>query len=718
MRVRLGSPLSMLSKGQSREAIASRLSASGWPRNLTGWHLTGVALVFVVLLTVALVLTWGDTPSFPKVLDKEVPTSILSVSTDLEQRLERSIIPDELRQGLKSEGVDLSDNATVSTVEEGSKWLISEPSKKYAVIKEQDGLAINGEVLIGTLQFQEELDTGTISKDLREGFGKIQIGLSDNATVSTLEQGSVWLITDPIKDYDVTREGNNLVIKTLQRDVPRSIFSFNTKLDQGLETGVISRDLRRAFSGKGAGLSDLATISTMNEGGEWLITDPERIFEVVKEGSKLNIGGGLLNVSSEQYQVDFETGIISENLLEGFQFYDIGLSDSVKVSTKEEGRLWLITDPVKNYAVSKQEYLNVGDVPVQVNTETQVDLDNSRISENLRIEFRRKEIFLSDNATVSPVEGGNRWLITDLDLATTHTVTIGEDQLNIDEIEQRGIFLNEDIADGIDTATGYVTTEGDVVFDFIGDVIKQVLTWIEDTLLWLPYPVLIAGIALLAWRMAGLGVALFSGGSLLSIGFVGLWPSAMETLSLMLTSVAIATLIAVPIGIIAARSNAVDAALRPLLDGMQTMPAFVYLVPAIFFFGLGNVPAVIATIIYAVPPGIRLTNLGIRQVSPETLEAARAFGATPLQLLFKVQIPLALPTIMAGINQTTMLALAMVVTASLVGAGGLGADVLKAIGRLQIGNSLLAGMSIVFLAIMIDRITQGFATAQAKATQE
>ena len=186
----------------------------------------------------------------------------------------------------------------------------------------------------------------------------------------------------------------------------------------------------------------------------------------------------------------------------------------------------------------------------------------------------------------------------------------------------------------------------------------------------------------------------------------------------MLTSVAISTLIAIPIGIIAARNNLVDAALRPVLDGMQTMPSFVYLVPAIFFFGLGNVPAVIATIIYAVPPAIRLTNLGIRQVSPETLEAARAFGATPFQLLFKVQIPSGFANHYGCINQTTMMALAMVVVASLVGAGGLGADVLKAIGRLQIGNSLLAGGSIVLLAIIIDRITQGFATAQAKATQE
>ena len=554
MRIRLGSPTGI-----------------GQPRHLTGWHITGVGLSLVILLTVALVLAWGDTLSFPKVLDKEIPTRVVSLSTEIQGDLER---------------------------------------------------------------------------------------------------------------------------------------------------GGISKNIRRAFSDKGAGLSDRATVSTVKEGSEWLITDPRTTFRVVKEGSKLNIGGGLLKVSGEQYQVDFEREIISENLREGFRLKDIGLSDGAKASTVEEGRSWLITDPGKKYAVKKQNYLNVGDVAVQVSPETQEDLDNGVISENLRIEVRRKEISLSGSATVSTVEEGSSWLITGLDLATTYTVTKGEDRLNIDEVEERGIFLNEDIARGVDTATGYVTREGDFVFDFIGDVIKQVLTWIEDALLWLPYPVLIAGVALLAWRMAGFGVALFSGGSLLSIGFVGFWPSAMETLSLMLTSVAIATLIAMPIGIIAARSNAVDAALRPMLDAMQTMPAFVYLVPAIFFFGLGNVPAVIATIIYAVPPGIRLTNLGIRQVSPETLEAARAFGATPLQLLVKVQIPLALPTIMAGINQTTMLALAMVVTASLVGAGGLGADVLKAIGRLQIGNSLLAGMSIVFLAIIIDRITQGFATAQARATQE
>ena len=506
--------------------------------------------------------------------------------------------------------------------------------------------------------------------------------------------------------------------KVLDKEIPTRLLSVDAELQSDLEGGRISRDLRRAFSDKAAGLSDRATVSTLKEGSNWIITDPRRTLEVAKEGSQLNIGGGLLNVSSEQYQADFERGIVSETLREGLRLNDIGISDSAKVSTLEEGRSWLITDPAKKYAVNKQHYLIVGDDVLGVTRETQQDLDNSVISENLRIEFRRKEIFLSVFSTVSTLDEGYSWLITDPDLATTYTVTKGEDRLNIDEVLQREIFLNEDIAKGVDTATDYVTREGDFVFDFIGDVIKQVLTWIEDALLWLPYPVLIAGVALLAWRMAGLWVAIFSGVSLLSIGFVGFWPSAMETLSLMLTSVAISTLIAIPIGIIAARNNLVDAALRPVLDGMQTMPSFVYLVPAIFFFGLGNVPAVIATIIYAVPPAIRLTNLGIRQVSPETLEAARAFGATPFQLLFKVQIPLALPTIMAGINQTTMMALAMVVVASLVGAGGLGADVLKAIGRLQIGNSLLAGGSIVLLAIIIDRITQGFATAQAKATQE
>ena len=188
----------------------------------------------------------------------------------------------------------------------------------------------------------------------------------------------------------------------------------------------------------------------------------------------------------------------------------------------------------------------------------------------------------------------------------------------------------------------------------------------------------------------------------------------MITMSLITVAVLISIAIAIPIGILATRSDTMDALLRPILDAMQTMPAFVYLVPAIMFFGLGNVSGVLATVIYAVPPAIRLTNLGIRQVNAEVVEAAQSFGTTPRQLLLKVQIPMAVPTIMAGINQTTMMALAMVVIASLVGAGGLGDDVNRALSQFQPGKALNGGMGIVVLAIIIDRVTQ----AAAKERQE
>ncbi|MCH8350400.1 MAG: ABC transporter permease subunit [Chloroflexi bacterium] len=275
--------------------------------------------------------------------------------------------------------------------------------------------------------------------------------------------------------------------------------------------------------------------------------------------------------------------------------------------------------------------------------------------------------------------------------------------------------VGRDIGKEIDAAVKWLTREGAWFFSGIKSIILKVLLNLEDALLWVPWPSVVVGIGFLAWRLAGWRVGVFSMFALLSIGFVGLWDSAMETLALVLTSVTLAVTIGVPLGVLAARNNAADALMRPFLDGMQTMPSFVYLVPAILFFSLGNVPAVMATIIYAVPPAIRLTNLGIRQVSPETLEAARSFGTTPMQLLLKVQIPMALPTIMAGINQTTMMALAMVVVGALVGAGGLGEDVLRALGRQEPGNSALAGMAIVFMAIIIDRLTQALTKGQQQA---
>ncbi len=267
-------------------------------------------------------------------------------------------------------------------------------------------------------------------------------------------------------------------------------------------------------------------------------------------------------------------------------------------------------------------------------------------------------------------------------------------------------FIGTDISRWIDPRVDEIVINGAVGFDAIKEGISWLLVRLEKLFLWIPWPAFIALVGIFAWRMAGIGVALFAVFGLFFMGSTGMWESAMETLALMATSVLLAVAIGVPLGIAAARSDLVNGLLRPILDGMQTMPSFVYLVPAILFFSLGNVPAVIATVIYAVPPAIRLTNLGIRMVSPEVVEAARAFGSTPLQVLFKVQIPLAMPTIMAGINQTIMLALAMVVVASLVGAGGLGEDVLRAIGRLEVGNSVIAGTGIVILAIIMDRMSQ------------
>ena len=196
---------------------------------------------------------------------------------------------------------------------------------------------------------------------------------------------------------------------------------------------------------------------------------------------------------------------------------------------------------------------------------------------------------------------------------------------------------------------------------------------------------------------------------------MGLWENTIDTVALMVVSVVIAVAAGLPLGVVASRSQLADNIMRPILDAMQTMPSFVYLLPGILFFGLGSPAGIFATLIYAIPPVIRLTNLGIRQVSEETVEAARSFGASPWQVLTTVQIPMALPTIMAGINQTTMMALAMVTIASMVAAGGLGDNVLRALQKNQVGEGLISGLAIVFLAIIIDRLTQSVANKRQEA---
>jgi glycine betaine/proline transport system permease protein len=237
-----------------------------------------------------------------------------------------------------------------------------------------------------------------------------------------------------------------------------------------------------------------------------------------------------------------------------------------------------------------------------------------------------------------------------------------------------------------------------------------VLKGIETFLLYLNPYVVILFFVLMALQFSSKKLAFGSFISLMFIGFIGAWEESMITLSLVITAVLFSILIGLPLGIWSAKSNTVDKVLRPILDGMQTTPAFVYLIPIVMLFGIGNVPGVIVTIIFALPPLIRLTNLGIRQVPEELIEASQSFGASSSQMLWRVQIPVAMPTIMAGINQTLMLALSMVVIASMIAVGGLGQMVLSGIGRLDVGLAAIGGIGIVLLAIVLDRLTQSFVT--------
>lgn len=213
-------------------------------------------------------------------------------------------------------------------------------------------------------------------------------------------------------------------------------------------------------------------------------------------------------------------------------------------------------------------------------------------------------------------------------------------------------------------------------------------------------------LALLAWRIAGRGVAIFTLAALCFIDLIGLWPETMTTLAMVVTAVLFCVVIGIPLGVLSSQSNAFRAVLRPILDIMQTIPSFVYLVPIVMLFGVGVVPGIIATIIFALPPIVRLTDLGIRNVREDLTEAAGSFGATTWQTLVEVQFPLALRTVMAGLNQTLMLALSMVVIAALIGGGGLGLTVFTGLGRLDVGGATAGGVGIVLLAIILDRISQ------------
>jgi glycine betaine/proline transport system permease protein len=273
------------------------------------------------------------------------------------------------------------------------------------------------------------------------------------------------------------------------------------------------------------------------------------------------------------------------------------------------------------------------------------------------------------------------------------------------------IDIGRPIADAVNAFVDWLIVSYGAVFETVANGLLKVLVAIEQALRGAPPWVILLAVAAIAYA-ASRRVLLALGLAALTwlIGCLGLWEQAMQTVAIVLVSVAIAILIGIPLGILDARSSLARGIVNPLLDLMQTIPSFVYLIPAAMLFGLGKVPAIFATVVYATPPLVRLTDLGIRQVDREVVEASRSFGATRWQMLTGVEIPLALPAIMQGINQTTMMALAMVVIASMIGARGIGETVLLGLQRNDSGTGLVGGLGIVLLAIVLDRISQAFGT--------
>ena len=264
----------------------------------------------------------------------------------------------------------------------------------------------------------------------------------------------------------------------------------------------------------------------------------------------------------------------------------------------------------------------------------------------------------------------------------------------------------------------YLTENFSSVFDSIKTIVEFLLVKLDALFIWVPWPVSLVALTVIGYLVAGRKVAVITFACLFGLGSMGLWEIGMSTMALVITAVFISVLLGLPLGIFSAKNLKFDMVLKPALDGMQTIPSFVYLIPAIMFFGIGNVPGIIATVIFALPPMVRLTSLGIQQVDKEVVEAGIAFGCTPLQLLIKIQLPLAIPSIMAGVNQTVMMALSMVVVAAMIGAGGLGSKILYSIQRIDLGVGVEAGLGILFIAVVLDRILQGITKKQQDAIMQ
>ncbi|NLT56042.1 MAG: proline/glycine betaine ABC transporter permease [Actinomycetales bacterium] len=272
--------------------------------------------------------------------------------------------------------------------------------------------------------------------------------------------------------------------------------------------------------------------------------------------------------------------------------------------------------------------------------------------------------------------------------------------------DQEGTFIPViEVGEWVEGRVDWLTGNFREAFRTFSDLLGTLINGLIDALLFVPPDLMILLLALLGFALRSWQFALGSALGLSAVVAMGMWEAAMQTLGIVVFATVVAVLIAVPIGVLAARNRVVSNITRPVLDFMQTMPAFVYLVPAVILFGIGFVPGLLSTIVFALPPGVRLTELGIRQVDAETVEAGQAFGATPRQILRGIQLPLATPTIMAGVNQVIMLALSMAVIAGMAGADGLGKLIVESIARLNVGLGAEAGLSVVVLAIYLDRLT-------------
>lgn len=270
-------------------------------------------------------------------------------------------------------------------------------------------------------------------------------------------------------------------------------------------------------------------------------------------------------------------------------------------------------------------------------------------------------------------------------------------------------FLRFEISDPIDAAVTWMLQNWDVLFDAISSIVLAMFNGVETVLNIVPWWLYIIGLFIAGWKLYNIKTGVVLSLMLTAIGLFGLWELMIYTLVIVIISVIVSLLIGLPAGILMAKSDMAKNIMMPILDAMQTMPSFVYLLPAVMFFGFGRVPAIIATTTYAIAPLIRLTYLGISNVNKEVIEAGKSFGSSARQMLFKIEFPQSLSSIMTGVNQTTMMAMAMVVIASMIGAEGIGEQVLISIRRLEVGKGFQAGLAIVFLAIILDRVLQGSA---------